>query len=182
MKSDVISHRYAKAMLAIGNQTDQADTLGEQLAQVSSTFDAFSDLRETLENPTHARHKRKAIVKHLTSRLRLLPAVRNLLLLLIDRNRIEIVGDVARDYQALADETAQRVRAEVCSARTLDPADLRRMRETLEKVTGKKVLLSTRVDPNLIGGSVTKLGSVVYDGTIQGRLNLLRSELTRGRL
>lgn len=181
MKSDMISHRYAKAMLAIGHQTDQADNVGEQLAQITSLFDSSSDLRTTLENPTHARTKRKAIVKQLASRLQLLAAVRNLLLLLIDRNRIEMLRDVARDYQALADEAAQRVRADICSARALDPADLSRIRETLERMTGRKVLLSTRVDPNLIGGSVTTLGSVVYDGSIQGRLNLLRSELTRRR-
>jgi F-type H+-transporting ATPase subunit delta len=172
-----VSHRYAKALLSLGIDTRQFEQIGEQLRRVAELFEAHRGLRTTLENPSYALDRRKAILVELSSRLELLAPLRRFLLLLVDRQRIAYLDDIAHAYTALADVHAGRVRASVAAARDLDPATIGRLRQALEQKTSKSVELTTRTDPDLIAGIVTTVGSTVYDGSLRARLNQLKSTL-----
>ncbi|MBK7075376.1 MAG: F0F1 ATP synthase subunit delta [Myxococcales bacterium] len=65
------------------------------------------------------------------------------------------------------------------SATPLTPAQVTQLTATLEKLSGKKVVLSKREDPNLLGGVVAKVGDTVYDGSLRTQLRVLRDELSR---
>ncbi len=85
----------------------------------------------------------------------------------------------AREFDAMVEARAGRVAAEVVSATPLTPAQVTQLTATLEKLSGKKVVLSKREDPNLLGGVVAKVGDVVYDGSLRTQLRVLRDELSR---
>ena len=98
-------------------------------------------------------------------------------MLLLDKGRIVNLPDVARGYHTLVDEHANRVRATVTSARPLDPALEKRLKNALEQQSGKTVILEKKEDPSILGGVVTQLGDLVYDGSVRTQLAQMREQL-----
>jgi F-type H+-transporting ATPase subunit delta len=96
---------------------------------------------------------------------------------LLDRRRIVLLPAIARAYRDLTDAHVGRVRAEVTSAQELTPATLDRVRRSLEQRTGKKVIIKSAVDPDLIGGVVARVGDLVLDGSVRTQLEDLRTRL-----
>jgi len=174
-----IARRYAKALLAIGIETKLYEKFGKELTQFAKQL-SNKQLQDVLENPSYPMSKRKAILEQLIQRLRPSPKMRNFLLLLMDRNRIDAVESIAREYQVLADKYAGRVRATVFSPQPLDLATNTRLKKALAQRTGKKIILEQTTDPTLIGGMITKIGSIVYDGSIRTSLEQMRQALLQG--
>jgi F-type H+-transporting ATPase subunit delta len=99
--------------------------------------------------------------------------------LLIDRRRLGALSSIARQFRDLADVRAGRVRGKVVSATPLAPETLQKLEQALASVTNAKVLLQTEVDPSVIGGISTQVGSVLYDGTLRTGLEEIRRALKR---
>jgi len=179
--SGSVARRYAKALLAIGVEKNQFDAFGQELDSFASLLQN-KELRDTLQNPSHLLSKRKAVLKEILAKLALSQPVRNLLLLLLERNRTEFVPSIAREYRAACDEHSGRIRAQVVSAIVLDAPAVGRLRQALEKKTGKQVLLEQKTDPELIAGMVTQVGSLIYDGSLRTRLQQMREALLEERV
>jgi F-type H+-transporting ATPase subunit delta len=79
----------------------------------------------------------------------------------------------------MIEEKAGRVQAEVTSATALTPAQLTAITAALEKLSGKKVVVEKKQDPELLGGVVAKVGDVVYDGSLRTQLRALRDQLSK---
>ncbi len=172
-----LARRYAKALLEIGVQQQTYDALGKELDRAAETLRTSPELRNALENPVFPIEKRKLVMDELARRLALSKTVRNFVMLLLDKGRIDFLPDIARVHRALIDEHAGRVRALVTSARPLDPMLETRLRTALEKQSGKTVILEKKEDPAIVGGLVTQLGDVLYDGSVRTQLQQLREEL-----
>mgnify|MGYP006305304585 CR=1 FL=1 len=174
-----IARRYAKALLALGVESKKYEQFARELASFAALM-TNKDLSTTLANPSYPLSKRKAVVQELLRRLRPDKTVENFILLLTDRNRLDAIDGIVREYQRMVDEHAGRVRATVTTAGKLAPADTSRLKQALEQKTGKKVLLTEEADPELIAGMVTQIGSIVYDGSIRTRLEQMRHSLLEG--
>jgi F-type H+-transporting ATPase subunit delta len=172
-----VARRYAKALLEIGVKQQTYDALGKELERVADTFGRSPELKQTLENPIFPLEKRKLVLDELARRLALSKIVRNFVLLLLDKGRIGSLPDVARVYHTLVDEHANRVRATVTSARPLDPTLEKRLKTALEQQSGKTVILEKKEDPAILGGVITQLGDLVYDGSVRTQLENMREQL-----
>lgn len=172
-----LARRYAKALLEIGIAQQTYDALGKELDRAADTLRSSPELRNALENPVFSLEKRKLIMDELSRRLALSKTVRNFIMLLLDKGRINALPDIARVHRTLIDEHAGRMRATVTSARPLDPMLETRLKTALEKSSGKVVLFDKREDPAILGGLVTQLGDTVYDGSVRTQLQQLRDEL-----
>jgi F-type H+-transporting ATPase subunit delta len=86
---------------------------------------------------------------------------------------------ISRELDRMIEEKAGRVSAEVTSAKPLDPSQLSQITAALEKLSGKKVSVSTKQDPDLLGGVVAKVGDTVYDGSLRTQLRTSRDELSK---
>jgi F-type H+-transporting ATPase subunit delta len=172
-----IARRYAKALLAIGIKQQSYDAIGKELDRAADTVTRSPELRHVLANPVFPVEKRRLVLEELARRLALSKTVRNFVMLLLDKGRIDKLPDIARAHRALVDEHAGRVRAVVISARPLDPALEARLKSALEKQSGKTVILEKREDASIVGGLVTQLGDLVLDGSVRTQLADLRDEL-----
>lgn len=179
MSPGSIARRYARALLSIGIEMRLFEQFGKELDQFAELF-ADKSLVGVLANPTYPLSKRKAVLEELIARLKPSNTVRNFMLLLIDRDRVGILVDVAREYTEMVDEHSGRIRAAVTSARPLRPDEVAQLEKALAEQTKKKVILTKDVDDQLIAGTVTKIGSVIYDGSVRTRLAELRDSLTAG--
>ena len=172
-----VSRRYARALFQIGVDQGTFERLGDELGELAAVYRSSGELRQTLENPVFRPADKRAILEKILPRVTPTPEVQRFVLLLLDRGRITALPAIARAYQELSDQHTGRVRAQVTSAQALAPGDLERVRRSLEKRTGKKVLIETAVDPALIGGVVARVGDLVLDGSVRTKLATLRDKL-----
>jgi len=102
---------------------------------------------------------------------------RKLMGLLADRDRLALVPDLLDLYRERLLQHQQVVRAEITTAAPLTPDRTAQLQRQLAEITGSKVELTTRVDPTIIGGIVTRIGGTVYDGSIATQLARLKDTL-----
>ena len=106
------------------------------------------------------------------------PIVSKLLILLADRDRLMLLKDISATYHDILADRQNVVRAEVTSAEPLSPERLRSIEQRLAAVTGKRVSMTTKVDKDIIGGVVARVGGTVYDASIATQLKRIRERLT----
>ncbi|MEP6653054.1 MAG: ATP synthase F1 subunit delta [Myxococcales bacterium] len=172
-----VARRYAKALFGLGLAEGTYDRLGQELDVLARTYEGSADLRLALENPVIKPSEKLSILRALLPRIAPSLPVQRFALLLLERGRITQLRAIARAYRELADSRAGQVRATITAATPLSPGDLDRVRRALEKRTGKKVLIETAVDANLIGGIVARVGDLVLDGSVRAQLDEMRRRL-----
>jgi F-type H+-transporting ATPase subunit delta len=172
-----LGRRYARAMLGLARETGGLASAGEELARAASTF-TRDDLRGVVLNPGIAAVSRRAVVGKVVEKLGLSPIVGNLIRLLADRDRLDVLPDVARAYDELVDRELGRARVTLRSAQALTPADLTELEQLARRLTGaSQVIVSTEVDSDLIGGVVLDAAGTVYDGSVKTQLARLADRM-----
>jgi F-type H+-transporting ATPase subunit delta len=124
---------------------------------------------------------KRNLVSELASRLSLSAPLTKLLLMLADRDRLALVPDLHEVYQERLREHQQILQAEVTTAAPLDDQHTAALRSRLQAATGRQIMLTTKVDPSLIGGLVARIGSTVYDGSVSAQLAKMRERLLHER-
>lgn len=175
--------RYARALadlvLEPASAVDPAGVTAE-IELFERTLVDWPDLKLVLESPTVPAARKRAVVGRLAESLPLTGLIRRFLFVLIDHRRVELLGDVRKAFQDVIDERLGLVRADVVSARVLGPEDRERIRITLGRLTGLQARADFRVERELIGGVLARIGSTVYDGSIRGQLQELKQRLAGG--
>jgi len=174
-----LGRRYAKALIGLARQEGALATAGEDLLRAAATF-TEPDLRSLVLNPGIGAAARRGIVGQIVERLALSPIVGNLIRLLADRDRIDVLPDVGRAYQTLVDRELRRARVSVRSAAALTPAQLAELETLARRLTAAEhVIVSAGVDPDLIGGVTLAAGGTVYDGSVKTQLARLADQMAR---
>lgn len=172
-----VARRYARALFGIGLDAGKFEALGEELDGLAGLWRESDELRQALENPVFGAAEKRAVLESILPKVAPTPEVQRFVLLLLERRRITLLPAIARAYRDLTDVHVGRVRAEVTSAEELPAATLDRVRRSLEQRTGKKVIVTPRVDRDLIGGIVARVGDLVLDGSVRTQLDDLRTRL-----
>lgn len=180
MIKEIVAKRYARSLISIGQEDGLYREYGEELDRFEDLLRSIDDLREVLENPIFNAKDKKAILKEICSRLKLSPMVVNFLNLLIDKRRMSYFMEINAQYRKLIEEISGITTATVSSAIDLPPEYVEKLKKRFGEITGKEVVLRVEVDPSLIGGLVTKVGDMVYDGSIRTQLYAIRETLTKG--
>jgi F-type H+-transporting ATPase subunit delta len=179
MVTGSLSRRYARAIVELGTATGNLDKIGTDLRTLASAMRSSAELVTVLTNPAIRRADRRRVIDGLLDRIAAAPHSRNLVYLLLDGERLGSLEAISREVDAMIEARSGRVSAEVTSARPLDAAQLSEIINALEKLSGKKVAVTRREDPSLLGGVVAKVGDTVYDGSLRTQLRTLRDELTK---
>ena len=175
--SQTIARRYARAVFELGRENGSLGALVGEFSRFAEAYAASEELRELDHLPSLTDATRRAVLADLGKRLGASEAAVNTLSLLADRQRLSLLPDVAALLLEMSDEHEGVVRATIRSAKQLTPAYVNRLVERIRATTGKKVLITTEVDPALIAGVVAQIGDRVIDGTIRGRLDRLSASL-----
>jgi F-type H+-transporting ATPase subunit delta len=177
-----VTRRYAKALLALGKEDGKYDLYGKEIQAFAGLLAQEPLIKETLSNPLYDMELRRKILKTILDKMVLSPMVSNFLNLLLDKRRIAFVSQISQFYSKLTDELVGIARAKVISALTLPEEMIARVKQALEELTKKTVLVETRVDPAIIGGLVAKVGDLSLDGSIKSQLTSLKESLKRGEI
>lgn len=172
------ANRYAKALFEVVLQEKaDLDQVDRDLQAVVAMMQASPDLAAAANRGSVTDAARKSLIEAVAAAMTLTTPVTKLLVMLAASGKLHYLPDLAEAYRERLLAHHNIVRAEVTSALPLAPEKMKAVEESLSKATGKKVQLSTRVDAELLGGVVTKIGSTVYDGSVKTQLERLRKEL-----
>ena len=181
MTSRGAAGRYARALfdITLAEQRDLTEA-NRQLTDLARLFSETAALARVLTNPAIPAPRKRAVVEQLLARAGTLqPAVSKLLLLLADRDRLALVPEIAQAFENRLMDHQKVVRAEVVTAIDLPPDRIAALKSTLAAATGRDVRLATRVDPDIIGGAIARIGSTVYDGSVTRQLARIKETLTK---
>ncbi len=177
MAGEPVARRYAQALLDIGVEQKNYEKLREQLDELAQVYEHSKPFRTALLNPSIQLDERRKIIRAIAQKRGWHQMIINFSLLLLDNDRFRIVPVIARAFGRKVDEKSGNVRARVTSAVELDEAQKKNIQSTLGQITGKNVLLETEVDESLLGGAVTRIGSMVYDGSVKSQIERLRESI-----
>jgi F-type H+-transporting ATPase subunit delta len=173
-----IARRYAGALFDVAEKRGSLDRTAQELHGLRDLVAGHQDLRTLFESaivpPARKREVVEALVKAAPG---LSGEVQRLLLLLAERGRLQLLGDIATLFDEQLMQQKHIVRAEVVTAATLEPSTRDALAGALGRATGGQVVLEERVDPEMIGGVTARVGSTVFDGSVATRLERMRQRL-----
>ena len=181
MSTRASAARYARALLDVVIQEGNPEQAEQELSALAKLYAGNPELQKALTNPAVSVAAKRGVVEALVLRAKPTPAISKLMLMLADRNRLALLPDLAASYRERLMEHRQIVRAEVTTAMLLPPDQAAQFERRLAAATGRRVTMTTRVDPSLIGGAVARVGGTVYDGSIATRLAKMRERLEEQR-
>jgi len=172
-----VVRRYLAAALEAADREDLRERLGAQLGRLTPLATAGPDLERLLAHPTMPVARKLEAVGRLLGEPPVAP-LRDLIVLLIDNDRVEVLRGAAQVYQELVDEADGVVRAHVITALPLPEDQAQRLSGALGRWLGAPVVLDRRVDPGTIGGLAVRVGDRTLDASLRGRLDRLRAQMT----
>lgn len=173
-----IAEPYAQALLSLARENNLLDRISEDINSLLSLANESPDLRNCLTNPIFKPEVKKAVLKQITGD-QLHPYTYNFLMVLIDRGRIVFFEAICKQFQELVRQLNQTVLAEVTSAVPLSDEQQEAIRQRVIGLTqARQVELDTKIDPNLLGGVIIKVGSQIIDASLRGQLRRIGTRLT----
>jgi len=177
MKQTSLAARYARALAEVVREKNALESTATELEVFSRLYLGSKELRDFLLNPAHALSRKKKGLAALAQRTRISSPASKLLEILLAKGRMDLLPEVAEQFRRIEEIALGRVSVELITARALDPAQEEKVVASLEEFTGRKVRLTRKVDPAVLGGARARIGSVVYDGTVATRLEKLKLHL-----
>jgi len=174
-----IASRYARALAdaVTGGKMAGADQVEDQLKGFLGLMQESADLRNVLTSPAVKPKQKKSLVETLGGKLGFSLLARNFLFVLVDHKRMALLHEILPLFRGEMDDRQGMVQADVTSAAPLGTDDRVKLEAAVAQRTGKKVRATYQVDPTLIGGAVTRVGSTIYDGSVREQLQILRAKL-----
>lgn len=183
MKPITVARRYARALADVVGDKDKTrlEKVSGELTLLARVLEREPRIGRFFENPSVRREDRASAAGKVTKKIGAGPITRRFLDVVIENRRLPALPAIAEAFSGIVDERLGIIPVEATTAVALSAADRRKFLSSLEKMTGRRVRLSLRVDPALIGGARTRIGSQVYDGTVSRQLALLRERLAEAR-
>lgn len=170
-----VARVYAEALFEVGRDKGKLDALQQQLAQFADEVDRNRELQVFFFSPYLSTAEKQEGIERAISGAE--PELTNFLELLVDKHRMTEVFRIRREFDELWKHENRRLDVTVTSAVELDQSVVEKIGQEVERQTGEKVDLSSRVDGEILGGIVLQVGNMVLDASIRSRLEKLRKSV-----
>ncbi|MCK5319022.1 MAG: F0F1 ATP synthase subunit delta [Anaerolineales bacterium] len=177
MKNEILAKRYAKALFVVGTEENALDDYTETLQAFADLYVSTPEVVDGLTNRVYPADVRQKVMTEIVKSAGVSNIMANFLNLLAEKNRANVLPEIAASFQAMVDEERNICQGTIVSAKELQPAMQEKAKETLEKITGKQVVLKTEIDESIIGGIIAKVGDLVLDGSIKTQLEGLKESI-----
>ena len=179
MPAGASARRYAQAVFEIASESNELERWLDDLTLLADSI-TNDEFRQTLAAPRISMAQKEALIREsLGSSVG--PLALNLMALLTSRGQAGMLPGIADRFQEMLDAHQGVERAEVVSAVSLTGEQQQQVTQMLTELSGKDVRLTTRVDPEILGGLIIRVGDKVMDGSARTRLQNMRRELAQRR-
>jgi len=169
---------YGRSLFEVAREHARLDELREQVGQFADALDEDRRLAVFFFSPYFStKEKQDMLPRVLVGADQILL---NFLSLLIENHRMPVIFRIRQQYERLWEEENRTLPVEITSAIELDQATTESLGRTIGESAGRKVTLAARVDPDILGGIVVRVGNSILDASIRNRLEQLRRHVAQG--
>jgi F-type H+-transporting ATPase subunit delta len=179
--SSDLAKRYARAFFDIAVEEGKIEDYGRELAAFASLIVQNKALQEFLANPIFELKSKKNVIEELLGRTQISGRTANFLRLLVDKQRINFLGEIENAYREFMDKSLKKVRVSVKTPYPLTSELEGALKQRVAEMTGKEVEMIVEDDASLIGGLIVRVGDTMYDGSIKTQLGNIRKLLGEER-
>ena len=179
MSVETVARRYATALADVVIKTGETEIVRNELGQFQHLMTESPQLGGVFRNPAVPYEQKNRLLETLLARTKPVKTTANFLRILLKNARLGDLNAVASRFAHVLEERAGMVSADVTTAQPLSTDQQTVLQTKLQSITGKKVNLNFKIDPEIIGGVVTRIGSTVYDGSVKNQLEQFREQMIR---
>jgi len=177
LRERVVARRYAKALMEIGYREKRIEEIHNELEGIQSMFEKYPEFRKAVFLPIYPLENRKKVLNKVLEKAGFSVSVIRFFDILVEKDRIDLLPTIFSIYQELADKAQNRVRGTLYTPETLGKGDFEKIKEALSMYMGKELILKEDKDPSLIGGIRARIGGIIIDGSVRGKLDRFREKL-----
>ncbi|HTI14471.1 MAG TPA: ATP synthase F1 subunit delta [Dictyobacter sp.] len=178
MLKGAIARRYAEAMFEIARRQNSIDRTLEDIKGIAELF-SQRKLAYLLKEPKVPAQRKESTLRENVGP-HVLPTSLNLALLIVQRELVDVMPAIAREFEQFVLDYRNQAVATVTSAAQLDESQQAVVKRMLERQTGKTIIMHTQIDPNILGGIIARVGDQVIDSSVRYRLHALHQDLLSG--
>jgi F-type H+-transporting ATPase subunit delta len=168
---------YARSLFEVAKDQDKLDVVREQLGAFTDALNETRELQVFFFSPYFSTQEKEDGLERAVADAD--PVILNFLKLLIEKHRMPVIFRIRGNYDRMWEDENQLLPVEITSAVELDKDIVKELGDKIADQTGRKVELSTRVEPDILGGIVVQVGNSVLDASIRNRLDQLRRQVAR---
>lgn len=177
MKNDILARRYAKALFEVGKEENCLDDFTETLQGFANLYATTPAVVDGLTNRIYPADVRIKVMQEIVKSAGVSTIMSNFLNLLAEKGRSNVLPEISASFKSMVDIENNICQGTVISATELSDDLQEKTKKTLEKITGKQVVLKSVTDPSIIGGIIAKVGDLVLDGSIKTQLEGLKDSI-----
>lgn len=175
--SQKLAGRYVKALFDVAGSAKAIDVVEKDLIAIAALAESNSEVAGFLGNPLLTRKQSAAGMDALLEKIGAHKVTRQFIAMLAAQKRLPALPAIAELFAETAAKSRGELSALVTSAAPMKDSEIAALAEKLGKIYGKKIALKSRVNPELIGGVIVKIGSTQFDGSVAGKLARLKNTL-----
>lgn len=174
-----IARRYAKALIEAAQEGGRIEETGEELKRVVEFLRGDESLKKYLTSALCPSEIKKRLMGEIADALGISNTTKKFLELIGERKRINLIEAIYKNYMDLEDDILGNARVHIITAIPLSEAKIEALREALEILLGKRVIISCTQDEAIMGGIICKIDSTVLDGSLRTQLEMIREKLIK---
>ncbi|MBI3651298.1 MAG: ATP synthase F1 subunit delta [Acidobacteria bacterium] len=180
MSITTIARRYAEAVADVAMANQQVEQIDAELNAFAQMMKSSRELYEVFASPVLSNEQKSKVLTALVERAKPSKTTANLLKVMLTNYRLHLIDAVYQQFKREINERKGLLGVEVITAQTLGASEQDLLSRRLQELTGKQVQIQFKTDATLIGGVVTKIGSIEYDGSIRTQLETVKQKLKSG--
>jgi len=176
LSQGVIARRYAKALINLAEK--DLENTGKSLTALADVFS--NSTSEVLSDTKVSSQIKQNVLKEILKKIKVSKLVDTFIRYLLAKRRIVLLPNIERAFNLFLQEKLGRIEAGITVAQEISEVTVGKLEKAISRYSGKEVTVNITIDPAIIGGIVTRIGSVVIDGSIHTQLNQIRQSIIRG--
>ena len=174
-----IANRYARALAEVSFKLGQHEAVERELEQFGQLLDGNRELSAFYEDPAVGAARKKAATSQLLARLGFCKTTGNFIHVLVERNRMGHFNEMLQAFRQAIRDRLGIVEVGVTTSTEIGQALREQLSRAMEQVSGKRVQLRFRIDRQILGGVITRVGDTIYDGSVRQQLQQMKERLSR---
>lgn len=166
-----LAKAYARALIKSAQKDDSLKRYCEDLRDIAEILASNGELSEILMKPILSSEKRMELLQKLIDKAGVSKIIANLLTVLLQNYRLGYIDQIVRLIEEEIDRREGIIRGEFVCADVIEPGVINRAQDELSRLLGRKIILSPRIQKEIIGGAIIKIGSLEIDGSVLRRIN-----------
>lgn len=180
MNESIVGKRYAKALLNLAGNDEQIEKIGAEIQEIANLYQDDIAFQALLHQPKLSQTKKISFIDDITKTMKCERLVNKFCRFLVSKKRFEFIPDISKAFNTLVNKKLGKATANVTVAHKLTKNEEENLQKQLSDYLGKKITLKVEVDASVLGGAITSIESIVIDGSIKNKLNLIHQTISKG--